>query len=167
MSIANMGTHAPKNAQLMWQNHWNDMVECLEHTMTNRCRHKCHCLIGPGCDGNTCISRKNSEGTVEHPRGKCVRPPFHAGEPLCANCQAHILHRVSQGLARRDKQILIDEPHDERACTKLSNRVMPLPVATITTGVRGSSGSAKAEFVCTITANASLRAASDLIITQI
>ena len=38
---------------------------------------------------------------------------------MCANCQTDLAYRVSQNLSRRDGFHLLDEAHDEAACTRL------------------------------------------------
>ena len=95
---------------LLRHNHWDEMVEALSDTLDNKCTHKCRWLIGPHSRGTEC---------PDIPSGRCVRPPFHDGECMCANCRTDLIYRVSQHNARRDGFNLLDEEHDASSCTRL------------------------------------------------
>ena len=94
----------------MRRTHWDELVSAMTITLDHRCTHKCRWLIGPWCRGNFCPG---------HPMGRCGRPPFHDGECMCANCQTDLVYRVSQNVSRCDAFNLLDEHHDETACTHL------------------------------------------------
>ena len=90
--------------------HWDKLVSAMDITLDNRCTHKCRWLTGPWCRGNFRFG---------HPVGRCVRPPFHDGECMCANCQTDLVYRASQNVSRRDGFTLLGEHHDATACTHL------------------------------------------------
>ena len=86
------------------------MATALDNTLDHRCTHKRCWLIGPCCRGNGC---------PKSPFGRCVRPPFHDGECMCASCQTDLAHQVSQNISRRYGVYVFYEAHDASSCTLL------------------------------------------------
>ena len=100
--------YIPPSLEEMARADYDILVFAMLRSLYGKCTRHCQWLLDHDCS-----------------QGCCALPPFHKGVCICAPCRTQFSYRLSQGVARRDGNTLLDEWEDTVQCNERWRKKYP------------------------------------------